>query len=114
MKHLTFKTVYENAGVKYMPPPQDIRHQIDWSKVSVYLSASFLSKNQLAKDGPESVTPVVILALAPIHFKRHSKEIGFFPETGLSGTIWPALRLWMAQQEGYFEGYFSCNYLFLD
>ena len=30
-----------------------------------YPSLSFLSKNQLAKEGPDSVAPVVIPALAP-------------------------------------------------
>ena len=39
---------------------------IRWtSKVSLYPSPSFLSKNQLAKKGPDSVAPVVIPALAP-------------------------------------------------
>ena len=33
--------------------------------MSLYPSASFLSKNQLAKEGPDSVAPVVIPALAP-------------------------------------------------
>ena len=37
---------------------RNIRHQSDWSKVS-------LSKNQLAKEGPDSVAPRVITALAP-------------------------------------------------
>ena len=41
------------------------RHQSDWSKVSLYPSPGFLSKNQLAKEGPDSVAPVVIPALAP-------------------------------------------------
>ena len=35
---------------------------MDWSKVSLYLSPSFLSK---AKESPECVAPVVIPALAP-------------------------------------------------
>ena len=34
-------------------------------KVSLYPSPSFLSKNQLAKEGPDSVAPVVIPSLAP-------------------------------------------------
>ena len=37
----------------------------DWSKVSLYPSPSILSKNQLTKEGPDSVAPVVIPALAP-------------------------------------------------
>ena len=44
---------------------RNIGHQSDWSKVFLYPSASFLSKNQLAKEGPDSVAPVVIPALAP-------------------------------------------------
>ena len=44
---------------------KNIRHQSDWSKVSLYPSPSFLSKNQLAKECPDSVAPVVIPALAP-------------------------------------------------
>ena len=44
---------------------KNISHQSDCSKVSLYPSPSFLSKNQLAKEGPDSVAPVVIPALAP-------------------------------------------------
>ena len=44
---------------------KNIRHQSDWFKVSLYPSPSFLSKNQLAKEGPDSVAPMVIPALAP-------------------------------------------------
>ena len=44
---------------------RNIRHQSEWSKVSLYHSNSFLSKNRLAKEGPDSVVPVVIPTLAP-------------------------------------------------
>ena len=36
---------------------ENIRHQTDWFKVSLYLSPSFLSKNQLAKEDPECPGP---------------------------------------------------------
>ena len=72
LKHLTFKTVFLLAlgSVKRRSEihawlHKNIRHQSDWFKVSVYPSPSFLSKNQLAKEGPDSVAPVVIPALAP-------------------------------------------------
>ena len=72
LKHLTFKTVFLLAlgSGKRRSEIHDwlhknIRHQTDWSKVSLYPSPSFLSKNQLAKEGPDSVAPVVIPALAP-------------------------------------------------
>ena len=72
LKHLTFKTVFllalgsgKRRSEIHAWQNKNIRHQSDWSKVSLYPSPSFLSKNQLAKEGPESVAPVVIPALAP-------------------------------------------------
>ena len=72
LKHLTFKTVFLLAlgsgkcrSEIHAWQSKNIRHQSDWSKVSLYPSPSFLSKNQLAKEGPDSLAPVVIPALAP-------------------------------------------------
>ena len=72
LKHLTFKTVFllalgsgKHRSEIHAWQSKNIRHQSDWSKVSLYPSPSFLSKNQLAKEGPDSVAPVVIPALAP-------------------------------------------------
>ena len=72
MKHLTFKTVFllalgsgKRRSEIHAWLHKNIRHQSDWSKVSLYPSPSFLSKNQLAKEGPDSVAAVVIPALAP-------------------------------------------------
>ena len=71
-KHLTFKTVFllalgsgKRRSEIHAWLHKNIRHQLDWSKVSLYPSPSFLSKNQLAKEGPDRVAPVVIPALAP-------------------------------------------------
>ena len=71
LKHLTFKTVFllalgsgKHRSEIHAWLHKNIRHQSDWSKVSLYPSPSFLSKNQLAKEGPDSVAPVVIPALA--------------------------------------------------
>ena len=71
LKHLTFKTVFLLAlgsgkrRSEIHAWQSKIRHQSDWSKLSLYPSPSFLSKNQLAKEGPDSMAPVVIPALAP-------------------------------------------------
>ena len=72
LKHLIFETVFLLAlgSGKHRCKicaglHKNIRHQSDWSKVSLYLSPSFLSKNQMAKEGPDSMIPVVIPALAP-------------------------------------------------
>ena len=72
LKHLTFKTVFLLAlgsgkcrSEMHAWQNRNIRHQSDWSKVSLYPSPSFLSKNQLAKEGPDSVAAGVITALVP-------------------------------------------------
>ena len=72
LKHLTFKTVFlmalgsgKRRSEIHAWLHKNIRHQSYWSKVSLYPSPSFLSKNQLAKEGPDSVAPVVLPALAP-------------------------------------------------
>ena len=72
LKHLTFKTVFLLALASGKRRSEihawlfkNIRNQSDWSNVSLYPSPSFLSKNQLAREGPNSVAPVVIPALAP-------------------------------------------------
>ena len=72
LKHLTFKTVFllalgsgKRRSEIHAWQHKNIRHQSDWSKVSLFPSPSFLSKNQLAKEGPQSVAPVVIPGLAP-------------------------------------------------
>ena len=68
MKHLTFKTVFllalgsgKRRSEIHAWQQKNIRHQSDWSKVSLYPSPSFLSKNQLAKEGPASVAPVALM-----------------------------------------------------
>ena len=73
LKHLTFKTVFllalgsgKRRSEIHAWQNKNIRPQSDWSKVSLYPSPSFLSKNQLAKEGPGSVAPVVIPALAQL------------------------------------------------
>ena len=72
LKYLTFKTVFllalgsgKRRSEIHAWQHKNIRHQSDWTKISLYPSPSFLSKNQLAKEGPDSVAPVVIPALAP-------------------------------------------------
>ena len=61
LKHLTFKTVFlfalgssKHRSEIHAWQNKNIRHQSDWSKMSLYPSPSFLSKNKLAKEGPDS------------------------------------------------------------
>ena len=72
LKHLTFKTFSLLAlgsgkcrSEIHAWVNRNIRHQLDWFKVSLSPSPCFLSKNQLAQEGPGSIAPVVIPALAP-------------------------------------------------
>ena len=72
LKHLTFKMVFllalgsgKRRSEIHAWVHRNIRHQEDWANVSLFPSPCFLSKNQLAKEGPSSVAPVIIPALAP-------------------------------------------------
>ena len=72
LKHLTFKTVFllalgsgKRRSEIHAWLYENIRHQENWIQDSLYPSPSFLSKNQLARDGSACVAPVVIPALAP-------------------------------------------------
>ena len=90
LKHLTFKTVFllalgsgKRRSEIHAWQHKNIRHQSDWSKVSLFPSPSFLSKNQLAKEGPESVAPVVIPALAPTLDKSLKSDRSLCPVRAL-------------------------------
>ena len=89
LKHLTFKTVFLLAlgsGKRseiHAWQHKNIRHQSNWSKVSLFPSPSFLSKNQLAKEGPGSVAPVVIPALAPTRDKSLKSDRSLCPVRAL-------------------------------
>ena len=71
LKLLTFKTVFllalgsgKRRSEIHAWLYKNIRHQENWSQVSLYPSPSFLSKNMLARDGPASVA-LVVNPLAP-------------------------------------------------
>ena len=90
LKHMTFKTVFllalgsgKRRSEIHAWQHKNIRHQSDWSKVSLFPSPSFLSKNQLAKEGPESVAPVVIPALAPTLDKSLKSDRSLCPVRAL-------------------------------
>ena len=90
LKHLTFKTVFllalgsgKHRSEIHAWQNRNIRHQSDWSKVYLYPSSSFLSKNQLAKEGPDSVAPVVIPALTPTLDRSLKSESSLCPVRAL-------------------------------
>ena len=90
LKHLTFKTVFllalgsgKRRSEIHAWLYKNIRHQENWSQVSLYPSPGFLSKNQLARDGPASVAPVVIPALAPTLDNSLSEDKSLCPVRAL-------------------------------
>ena len=90
LKHLTFKMVFllalglgKHRSEMHAWLNRNIRHQADWSKVSLYPSSSFLSKNQLARDGPDSVAPVVIPAVSPSLDKSLKEDRSLCPVRAL-------------------------------
>ena len=90
LKHLMFKTVFllalgsgKRRSEIHAWLFKNIRHQENWSQVSFYPSPMFLSKNQLAKDSPASVAPVVIPSLAPSLDKELKEDRSFCPVRAL-------------------------------
>ena len=72
LKHLTFKTVFllalasgKRRSEIHAWLNKYVRYKENYSKVALSPSTSFLSKNHLAKEGPGSVSTVIIPALAP-------------------------------------------------
>ena len=90
LKHLTFKTVFllalgtgKRRSEIHAWLYRKIRHQENWSQVTLYPSPSFLSKNQLGRDGPASVAPVVIPVLAPSLDKTLKEDRSLCPVRAL-------------------------------
>ena len=99
LKHLTLKTVFllalgsgKRRSDIHAWLYKNIRHQENLSQVSLYPSPSFVSKNQLAREGPASVAPVVIPAFAP------SLDNPLKEDKSLSGK---SLTLLLRKDQGY-------------
>ena len=128
LKHLTFKTVFLLAlgSGKRMSEihewlNKNIRHQADWSKVSLYPSPSFLAKTHLTKEGPECVALVVIPALAPTLDKSLKEDRSLCTVRALRYYLDKTQDLKTRQRTGlcllqkrFHEGYLSCYNLVLD
>ena len=117
LKHLTFKTVFlmalgsgKRRSEIHAWVHRNIRHQSDWAKVSLYPSPSFISKNQLAKEGPDSVAPVVIPALAP-SLDRKSSQVLLGQDLRSQAEQGVGLCL---LQERFRQRYLACHYLLMD
>ena len=101
LKHLTFKTVFllalgsgKRRSEIHAWVHRNIRHQEDWSNVSLYPSPSFISKNHLAKEGPGCVAPVIIPALAPTLDKSLKEDRTLCPVRSLRYYLDKTKDLW--------------------
>ena len=99
----------------------NFRHQSDWSMVSLYPSASFLSKNQLAKESPDSVAPVVNAALASTLDKAPKGDRSICPVRALRYHLGRTSDLrhnkelvFVSFQERFRQGHLSCHHLLMD
>ena len=124
LKHLTFKTVFllalgsgKRRSEIHAWQNRNIRHQSDWSKVSLYPSPSFLSKIQLAKKGPDSVAPGVITALAPTLDRSLKSDRSLCPVIALRyylDRISGRLRRWvLSPLRKVSTRHLTCHYLLL-
>ena len=105
LKHLTFKTVFFLAlgsGKRRSEirawVHRNIRHQEDWSNVSLYPSPSFISKNHRAKEGPNCVAPVIIPALAPTLDKSLKEDRMLCPVRALRCYLDRTKDLWAGKE----------------
>ena len=97
---------------------RNIRHQSDWSRVSLYPSPSFLSKNQLAKEGPDSVAAGVITALAPTLDRSLKSDRSLCPVRALryylDRTSGRMRRWFLSPLRRFRQRHLTCHYLLLD
>ena len=124
LKHLTFKTIFllalglgKRRSEIHAWQNKNIRHQSDWSKVSLYPSPSFLSMNQLTKEGPDSVAPVVIPALAQTLERSLKYDRSLCPVRTLRYYLDRTSRLRQNKELVFVcfkKGHLTCHYLTID
>ena len=73
LKHLTLKTAFLLAlasGKRHSEIQAWVANKVSnlgqWGKVALFPSSDFIAKNQLAREGSQSVFPVIIPALTTI------------------------------------------------
>ena len=120
LKHLTFKTVFllalgseKRRSEIHAWVHRNIRHQEDWSNVSLSPSPSFISKNHLAKEGPACVAPVIIPALAPSLDRSLKEDRSLCPVRALRYYLDKTKDLRSGKEE-FPEGYCPCYSFLLD
>ena len=90
LKHLTLKTAFLLAlasGKRHSEIHAWIADKVSnlgqWEKVAMFPSSDFIAKNQLAREGSQSVSPVTILALTTIVDKQFKEDRTLCPVRAL-------------------------------
>ena len=113
LKHLTLKTAFllALASGKHLSKihawvANKVSNLGQWEKVALFPSSDFIAKNQLAREGSQSVSPVTVPALTTIvdrQFKEDRTLLGYkiwqphsvSPRRSKSGyRIWQAYKIW--------------------
>ena len=89
LKHLTFKTAFllalasgKRRSKKPMPGSR-VSNLGQWEKVALFPSSDFIAKNQLAREGSQSVSPVTIPALTTIVDRQFKEDRTLCPVRAL-------------------------------
>ena len=90
LKHLTLKTAFLLAlasGKRRSEIHTTVANKVSnlgqWEKVALFPSADFIAKNQLAREGSESVSPVTIPALTTIVDRQFKEDRTLCPVRAL-------------------------------
>ena len=81
LKHLTLKTAFllalasgKHQSEVHVWVANKVSNLGQWEKVALFPSSDFIAKNQLAREGSESVSPVTIPALTTIVDRQFKEE----------------------------------------
>ena len=87
LKHLTLKTAFLLSGNRRSEIHAWVGNKVSnlgqWEKVALFPSSDLLAKNQLAREGSQSVSPVTIPALTTIVDKQFKEDRTLCPVRAL-------------------------------
>ena len=86
LKHLTLKTVFFLAlasGEIHAWVANKVSNLGQWEKVTLFPSSDFIAKNQLAREGSQSVSPVTIPALTTFVDRQFKEDRTLSPVQAL-------------------------------
>ena len=100
LKHLTLKTAFLLAlasGKRRSEIHAWVANKVSilgqWEKVALFPSSDFIAKNQLAREGSQTVSPVTIPALTTIVDRQFKDDRTLCPVRAW-GTIWIEPKTW--------------------